>query len=64
MRAIRRPTWCGDGEAQEIVLPGTPLGTLGTDYGQHALDLEAGDFVVWLSDGLIERVDPESEAFG
>ena len=43
-----------DGEVSEILLPSTPLGTLGSDYGQLTLQLEPDDVLVWLSDGLIE----------
>jgi HAMP domain-containing protein len=53
-----------DGAAREILLPGNPLGALGNRYGHSALDLEPGDIVVWLSDGLIEATDPRGEPFG
>jgi len=53
-----------NGQAEEYLLSGTPLGTLGTDYGQTALQLEPDDLVVWLSDGLIERLNPQGEPFG
>ncbi len=54
-----------DGEVNEIMLPSTPLGSaLGADYGQTTVDLEPGDVVVWLSDGLIEATDGRREAFG
>ena len=54
----------GAGEVTEIELPSTPLGALGDDYGQARLQLEAGDLVVWLSDGLIEATDERQEDFG
>jgi len=53
-----------DGEVEEILLPGSPLGGLGTTYGHRSFDLEAGDAVVWLSDGLIEASDAADEPFG
>jgi len=53
-----------DGAVQEILLPGPPLGTLGGDYGQRRVDLEDGDIVVWLSDGLIEAANADQEPFG
>lgn len=53
-----------DGEVEEILLPGNPLGALGETYGNTKFDLEPGDVVVWLSDGLIEMVDGEGEPFG
>ncbi len=52
------------GEVTEILLPSTPLGALGDDYGQTTLQLLSGDAVVWLSDGLIEATDSHSEDFG
>ncbi len=52
------------GQVEEIVLPGSPLGGLGTRYGRRTVHLEAGDVVVWLSDGLIEATDPDGEPFG
>jgi serine phosphatase RsbU (regulator of sigma subunit) len=52
------------GDVEEILLPGPPLGTLDGDYGQRAVDLQSGDVVVWLSDGLIEASDVDMEPFG
>ena len=52
------------GEAQEILLPGPPLGTLGGDYGQRRIELEDGDIAVWLSDGLIEAANAAQDPFG
>ena len=52
------------GQVQEILLPGSPLGGLGHTYGHATVPLEAGDLVVWLSDGLIEAVDESGEPFG
>lgn len=46
------------GEVDEILLPGNPLGALGDSYGETDVNLEPGDVLVWLSDGLIEAVDP------
>jgi serine phosphatase RsbU (regulator of sigma subunit) len=53
-----------DGEVEEVVLPGPPLGGLGTAYGRRSLDLMPGDTLVWLSDGLIEAMDWEKRVFG
>lgn len=53
-----------DGEVQEILLTGNPLGALGESFGQKQINLEADDIVVWLSDGLIEALDPTGEPFG
>jgi sigma-B regulation protein RsbU (phosphoserine phosphatase) len=51
-------------DVEEIVLPGPPLGRLGRDYGRRRLELEPGDLVVWLSDGLIEATSPAGDPFG
>lgn len=51
-------------KVQEIVLPGSPLGALGETYGRYQMDLEAGDIVVWLSDGLIEATNSLGDPFG
>ncbi len=53
-----------DAEVEEILLPGSPLGALDENYKQRALDLQAGDVVVWLSDGLIEASNARDEPFG
>ncbi|MCP4203730.1 MAG: SpoIIE family protein phosphatase, partial [bacterium] len=52
------------GEVEEILLPGNPLGALGEHYGHTSFELEEGDVLVWLSDGLIEMVNAEGEPFG
>jgi serine phosphatase RsbU (regulator of sigma subunit) len=52
------------GGVREILLPGSPLGALGTQYGSTEIDLAAGDALVWLSDGFIEATDPDGEVFG
>jgi sigma-B regulation protein RsbU (phosphoserine phosphatase) len=52
------------GKVEEILLPGNPLGALGETYGSTSFQLQAGDVLVWLSDGLIEAVDPTGEPFG
>jgi sigma-B regulation protein RsbU (phosphoserine phosphatase) len=53
-----------DGEVEEVVLPGSPLGGLDTRHGRRRLELAPGDVVVWLSDGLIEATDAEQSTFG
>ncbi|MGB5550311.1 MAG: PP2C family protein-serine/threonine phosphatase [Thermoanaerobaculia bacterium] len=52
------------GLAHEILLPGNPLGALGESFGQKQITLAGNDVVVWLSDGLIEGLDPSGEPFG
>jgi serine phosphatase RsbU (regulator of sigma subunit) len=53
-----------DGSVQEILLTGNPLGALGHSYEQRSIDLQQDDVIVWLSDGLIEALDPNGEPFG
>lgn len=53
-----------NGEVEEILLPGAPLGGLGHFYGRRRVDLLPGDVVVWLSDGLIEAADRDGEPVG
>ena len=48
-------------EVEEILLPSSPLGALGHDYGRATLQLAPGDAVVWLSDGLIEATNAADE---
>ncbi len=53
-----------DGEVDEILLPGSPLGGIGGAFGHREVALVPGDLVVWLSDGLIETANPQGEPFG
>ena len=53
-----------NGEIEEILLPGSPLGALGADYGLRRFELRPGDVMVWLSDGFIEAADADGEVFG
>ncbi|MEM7481757.1 MAG: SpoIIE family protein phosphatase [Acidobacteriota bacterium] len=53
-----------DGEVDEILLPGSPLGGLGRNYGHRRLELAPGEVLLWLSDGLIEAVDADNKPFG
>ena len=53
-----------NGEIEEILLSGSPLGALGADYGFRRFELEPGDVMVWLSDGFIEAADKGGEVFG
>lgn len=53
-----------DGEIEEILLAGSPLGALGDDYGFRRFELEPGDVMVWLSDGFIEAASADGEVFG
>ena len=51
-------------EVEEILLPGTPLGALGEDYGFRRIELQPGDVFVWLSDGFIEAIGRDGEPYG
>jgi len=53
-----------NGRIEEIVVPGSPLGAFGADYGFRRFELEPGDVLVWLSDGFIEAVADDGEVFG
>ena len=50
---------------EALALPSFPLGLFaGRTFPSRAARLEAGDLFVFLSDGLIEAVDGNDEAFG
>jgi phosphoserine phosphatase RsbU/P len=52
-------------EVHTIRLEGVPLGLIaGTQYDETALDLLAGDIVVFASDGILESDNPQQEEFG
>ncbi len=51
-------------EVEEILLPSSALGGLGHHYVGATLQLQPGDAVVWLSDGLIEATNAADEPFG
>jgi len=53
-----------NGEVEEILLAGSPLGALDENYRQQTVPLEPGDVAVWLSDGLIEANDRTDAPFG
>jgi serine phosphatase RsbU (regulator of sigma subunit) len=49
---------------EEIALAATPLGTLGVDYPQTRVGLDAGDTVLFLSDGFPELMNDEGQQLG
>jgi serine phosphatase RsbU (regulator of sigma subunit) len=54
-----------DGDAKELRAREMPLGLMyGMDYEEMELVLEAGESVLFYSDGLVEAHDPEGEMFG
>ncbi|MEM6704481.1 MAG: SpoIIE family protein phosphatase [Acidobacteriota bacterium] len=50
--------------AREILLPSLPLGTFDQRFARTSIQLQPGDALVWLSDGLIEATNDRDEAFG
>jgi serine phosphatase RsbU (regulator of sigma subunit)/CHASE1-domain containing sensor protein/anti-sigma regulatory factor (Ser/Thr protein kinase) len=54
-----------DGNAQELIARGMPLGLMpGMPYEEKEADLASGDDLLFYSDGLVEAHDPEGEMFG
>jgi predicted ester cyclase len=54
-----------DGEAKELRATGMPLGLMSSmGYEEMELVLEAGESVLFYSDGLVEAHDPKGEMFG
>jgi serine phosphatase RsbU (regulator of sigma subunit) len=59
------PYACRNGEAQELRARGMPLGLMpGMGYEEKEITLQAGDSVLFYSDGLVEAHDPKREMFG
>jgi serine phosphatase RsbU (regulator of sigma subunit) len=53
------------GEAEELRARGMPLGLMpGMSYEEKQTILQAGESVLFYSDGLVEAHDPEGEMFG
>jgi serine phosphatase RsbU (regulator of sigma subunit) len=56
--------WHG-GDAEELRARGMPLGLMpGMGYEEKEIQLDAGEGVLFYSDGLVEAHDPEGEMFG
>jgi predicted ester cyclase len=54
-----------DGEAKELTARGMPLGLMpGMSYEEKEMVLDAGEGVLFYSDGLVEAHDPKGEMFG
>lgn len=59
------PTYLRRGdEVEEILLPGSPLGALAPKFGRRTVALQAGDVLVWTSDGILEARDARGEPLG
>jgi serine phosphatase RsbU (regulator of sigma subunit) len=52
------------GEVEEVSFAATPLGTLGADYSDVALDLTPGDTVLFLTDGFPELLNEAGQQLG
>jgi serine phosphatase RsbU (regulator of sigma subunit) len=53
------------GEAEELRAKGMPLGLMpGMGYEEKQTSLQAGESVLFYSDGLVEAHDPKGEMFG
>jgi serine phosphatase RsbU (regulator of sigma subunit) len=53
-----------NGTVEEINIGATPLGTLGADYTDVVVQLEAGDTILFMSDGLPELLNSSGQQFG
>ena len=54
----------GGDEVWELEVSGLPLGLMdGVEYDELSVDLKAGDFVLFYSDGLIEAVNEAEEMY-
>ena len=55
----------GRGDAEELRARGMPLGLMpGMSYEEKETELDAGEVVLFYSDGLVEAHDPRGEMFG
>ena len=52
------------GAVEEITVPGLPLGTFASSYGEQALELATGDTLLLMSDGFPELLDAGGEPLG
>ncbi len=52
------------GEVEEVSHGATPLGTLGTDYGESNVELQSGDTVLFLTDGFPELMNEAGQQLG
>jgi serine phosphatase RsbU (regulator of sigma subunit) len=52
------------GSVEEVIVAATPLGTLGADYGDVALELAPGDTVLFMTDGFPELLNEAGQQLG
>jgi phosphoserine phosphatase RsbU/P len=59
------PVRCSDGRAEQIALPGVPLGSFaGSTYDELSFDLARDDVFVFCTDGVFEANDALGREFG
>jgi sigma-B regulation protein RsbU (phosphoserine phosphatase) len=59
------PVKCSNGKAEQIHMPGVPLGSFGgSTYEDFTVPLAAGDVFVLCSDGIFEAFNESSQEFG
>jgi phosphoserine phosphatase RsbU/P len=59
------PVRCVNGKAEQLVMPGTPLGSFGgSQYDDFQFPLAPGDIFVLCSDGITEAFDEAGQEFG
>jgi len=59
------PYLWGGGDAEELRARGMPLGLLpGMSYEEKEIEVDAGEGVLFYTDGLVEAHDPKGEMFG
>lgn len=60
-----QPLLVRSGRAQPVEVGGVPLGLLPeSEYESVAMQLQAGDVVIFCSDGIYEQTDPHEEEYG
>jgi len=54
-----------DGSVDSLDVPGFPIKTFpDAHYKDHTLQLQPGDQLVWISDGIVEAQNPQNQLFG
>jgi serine phosphatase RsbU (regulator of sigma subunit) len=54
-----------NGSVVSLDVPGFPIRTFPeANYKDHALQLEPGDQLIWISDGIVEAHNPQNQLFG
>jgi phosphoserine phosphatase RsbU/P len=59
------PVKCSEGKAEQLHMPGVPLGSFGgSTYEDYVVPIAAGDVFVLCSDGIFEAFDEAGQEFG